>query len=420
MPAIQPSEPAERPWSLASLRSVIAPAERLVSSPGRVAAVIVVVYGAWTVAALALHHSPYFFVGPGRHYVNAAAKKGLVLPAFPSRFGGGAANRSANGSDGQFTFYLAVHPETAKSLVDVPWYRYQRILEPLVVRVLSLGKAGLMAWTMTAVSLASVLGGTWALAVWLDRHGRAPLWALAYGLWPGLIGTVNHDLTDGFAYGLVAVSLVLVDSQRGARQILGALAMAAAVFARQETALFAAMFALGIWLGVLGRGGGAEDPQRSRSLRAVLFASLSVVPYLVYLGFLSAWLGKVPSPISSPQSIPLPEKIADLAMVIVPAIVVLAGFLPAKLSRWRSAEVWGWSTYALNVAALTGFMVVGRVGVYYSWAFSTVYRYYIPAALAALVCYGFSQSPSSRRAASVAVCCGLSMLALPVLMATGL
>lgn len=420
MPAIQPSEPAETPRLPAALRAVVDPAARLVCSPGRVAAVVVVVYGAWTIAALALHHSPYFFVGPGRHYVNVAANKGVVLPRLPSRFGGGPANRSVNGSDGQFTFYLAVHPETAKSVVDVPWYRYQRILEPLVVRVLSLGKASLMAWTMTAVSLASVLGGTWALAVWLDNRGRSPSWALVYGMWPGLIGTVNHDLTDGFAYGLVAVSLVLVDSPRRERQVLGTLAMAAAVFARQETALFAGMFALGIWLGVLGGGEGAEVPQRRRSLRAVLFASVSVVPYLVYLGFLSAWLGKVPSPISSPQPIPLPEKMADLAMVIVPSIVVLAAFLPGQLTRWRSAEVWGWSTYALHVAALTGFMVVGRVGVYYSWAFSTVYRYYIPAALAALICYGTSSRRAPRRAASVALCCGLSFLALPVLMATGL
>ena len=417
MPANPPYEPADR--STSTWRQAVCRAETLVATPGRVAGAVLVVYGLWTLSALVLHHSPYFFVGPGRHFVQAAAKKGITLPALPARYGGTATNLSANGSDGQFTFYLAVHPEAAKRVVDVPWYRYQRILEPLVVRVLSLGKATLMAWTMTGVSLASVAGGTWALACWLKSRGRAPLWALAYGLWPGLVGTVSHDLTDGFAYALVAVSLLAVDSPRRAQRILGGVAMCAAVFARQETALFAMMFAVGLWLGVLG-GGHGEVPQRQRNWRAVWFASVSVVPYLVYLAFLAAWLGKVPSPISSPQPIPLPEKTADLAMVIIPAVAVLVAFRPASLIKWRSADVWGWATYALNVAALSGFMVVGRVGVYYSWAFSTVYRYYIPAALAALVCYGCSQARSRRQGASIAVCWGLSMLALPVLMATGL
>ena len=49
------------------------------------------------------------------------------------------------GYDGQFFYYIAVDPAGARPKIDVPAYRYQRILYPLLVRWLSLGQTGLIA-----------------------------------------------------------------------------------------------------------------------------------------------------------------------------------------------------------------------------------------------------------------------------------
>jgi hypothetical protein len=310
---------------------------------------------------------------------------------------------------------------SAKYLVDVPWYRYQRILEPLVVRGLAFGSASLVPWLMLAASWIAVVVGTWAIASWLVSRGRAPGWALLYGFWPGLSVTVRNDLTEGIAYGLVAVALLLVDSPKRSRPLLAAALTGIAIFARQEVAIYAVMLALGIGLGVLPqrRDVGVRSG-RYRPALALKFVAVAIGPFCIYLALLSLWLRGVPSPISAPQAKPAPEIIADILMLIVPAIIVLAVFVPRSVLEWRSSHVWAWSTYGVHVLALTGFMVVGQVGVHYSWSYSTVFRYYIPVALGALLCYGCVQGLSRARSIVLGCCFGLSLIPFPILMATGL
>src|SRR5690606_33211595 len=57
------------------------------------------------------------------------------------------------GYDGQFTYWIALEPrpEAVGPRLDVPAYRYQRILLPLVARLLALGLPGLIPWTLAAV-----------------------------------------------------------------------------------------------------------------------------------------------------------------------------------------------------------------------------------------------------------------------------
>lgn len=396
-------------------------ARRLVSSPGSVAATVFVVYAVWISVVLALHHSPYAFVSPGRHYLQLARHRGITLPALPPHYGSTASNPSLYGYDGQFTYYIAIHPASAKYLLDVPWYRYQRILEPLLIKVLAFGTATLVPWLMLAVSWMAVVAGTWAMASWLASRGRAPGWSLLYGFWPGLTVTVRHDLTDGIAYGLVAVALLTLDSPRRSRPLLAAALTGLAVFARQEVAIYAVMMALGIGAGVLPRREcvGARSP-RHRLALALKFGAVATVPFCVYLLFLSHWLGGTPSPISSPQSKPAPEMIASILMLLLPAMAAVVAFVPRSVLRWRSSHVWAWSTYSLHVLALTGFMVIGQVGVYYSWSYSTVYRYYIPVALGALLCYGCMKGLSRPRSIVLIFSFCLSMVAFPILLATGL
>jgi hypothetical protein len=367
-----------------------------------------------------VHHSVYAFVDPGRHYVQVANSHGLALPSLPPHYGGTAANPSSYGYDGQFTFYIALHPQGAKQILDVPWYRYQRILEPVVIRILSFGHAILIPWLMLATSWIAVVAGTWAIASWLSARGRHPGWSLLYGLWPGLLVAVRSDLTDALAYGLAAIALLLLDSPTRSRSTLAAAVTALAVFARQEVAIFALMMALGILVGALPQRASPDPPPvRRRLVAALRFGLISVGPFCIYLVLLSHWLHGVPSPISAPVAVPGPEMTADVILLLLPAIAALWAFLPTTLDR-GTAHVWGFSTYGVQVLALAGFMIVGRAGVYYSWSFSTVFRYYIPAALAALLCYGTAGQLRRTRSTVLAACFCVPLVALPVLATTGL
>ena len=67
------------------------------------------------------------------------------------------------GYDGQFAYWIARDPTPAVTgaYLDVPAYRYQRILYPLLAWALAAGQAALVPWTLVAVNLAAQLAGTW-------------------------------------------------------------------------------------------------------------------------------------------------------------------------------------------------------------------------------------------------------------------
>jgi hypothetical protein len=408
--------------SMRSLFGAVASvAHRLISSPRSVAATVLAVYGVWICAVLALQHTPCAFVSPGSHFVQLASQQGVTLPALPSRYAGTASNPSFWGHDGQFTYYIALHPSSARYVVDVPWYRYQRILEPLLIRALAFGSATLVPWLMVAVSWLAVVAGTWAMASWLVSRGRAPGWSLLYGFWPGLAVTVRYDLTDAIAYALVAFALLVLDSPNRSRPHLAAVLTGAALFARQEVAIYAVMMAIGIAAGVLPqRHHGEAGFRRHRFGLAVKFGAVATAPFCIYLVFLSHWLRSAHRPISAPLSAPAPEVISDILLLILPATAALVAFASGGIFSWRSFPAWARSTYSLHLLALTGFMLVGALGVHYSWSYSTVFRYYVPVALGALLCYGSTNALSRPRSTVLLSSFVLSMVSFPILLVTGL
>ena len=60
------------------------------------------------------------------------------------------------GYDGQFAYQIAVKPTGAAPFLDVPAYRYQRILYPLLARLLALGDAALGRWGKMGPDVAAV------------------------------------------------------------------------------------------------------------------------------------------------------------------------------------------------------------------------------------------------------------------------
>ncbi|TFH37650.1 MAG: hypothetical protein E4G99_01995 [Anaerolineales bacterium] len=141
------------------------------------------------------------------------------------------------GYDGQFSYYMArdLAPSQVEPYLDVPAYRYQRILYPLLARILAFGQEGLLGWTLLGLNWVvhglATLGVCWVL----EQRGTRPGYALIYGLWVGLIAAVGLDLHEPLAYGLVVGAWVLKEKRHEA---VFALCLVLALFVKATTLLF--------------------------------------------------------------------------------------------------------------------------------------------------------------------------------------
>jgi len=146
-------------------------------------------------------------------------------------------SEGTQGYDGQFAYYIALSPvpEDVAPKLDVPGYRYQRILYPITARVLALGQSALVPWSLFLLNLAAHALGTWAVAKWLTVRGSAAAYALVYGLWVGLISSVGLDLNEPLAYGLIACAWLARSSKKPR---LAAVLLTLSLFAKETSLLF--------------------------------------------------------------------------------------------------------------------------------------------------------------------------------------
>lgn len=110
----------------------------------------------------------------------------------------------SEGYDGQFAYYLAVdpNPTSVAEKLDVPSYRYQRILYPLFARTLAFGNLEWIPWTLILVNLFSLAYIAWLLCRYLNAIEIAPRYGLIFSLWAGVIVGVGTDLFEPLAFAL--------------------------------------------------------------------------------------------------------------------------------------------------------------------------------------------------------------------------
>ncbi len=187
----------------------------------------------------------------------------LTLAQIGTRYSQGDPTGS-EGYDGQFVYYLArdLNPETVTAYLDVPAYRYQRILLPLIARTVSLGNISALAWVLPILGIISQGFGTWAVAKLLVSWGSNPWYALVYGLYAGFVLAVRLDLPEPLAYGLIAAGLLA--RERGSSALSWVL-YGLALFAREVVLVFViAQFIVDLvqhrWRDVLGMSLGAFLP----------------------------------------------------------------------------------------------------------------------------------------------------------------
>lgn len=233
------------------------------------------------------------------------------------------------GYDGQFAYQIARDPANGWTKVDVPAYRYQRIVYPIAARVLALGNADLIGWMLIAINVVALIAGTWLTEEILAHYGASRWYALAYGLNAGTLMAVRLDLTEPLAYGLAqaGVLLVLKDRSRWA-----ALALALAVLTKETTALVMAGVAL------------MYVAQRERR-RLIELLVVAVTPFVIWQLILWQWFGQFG--VGSGGALATPFEIVPLrglwsialidgrVFVLFAAIMLPLAVIPALIGLWR-------------------------------------------------------------------------------------
>lgn len=143
------------------------------------------------------------------------------------------------GYDGQFVYYIArdLNPSRVSEHLDVPAYRYQRILLPLLSRLLAFGYTAAIPWTILVVGFVSHVFGTWAVGRLVSGWGVSRWFAIVYGLWVGFLLALRLDLPETLAYGLTALGILSWERRRFA---ISWLLFGLAIFAKEVTLLFMA------------------------------------------------------------------------------------------------------------------------------------------------------------------------------------
>ncbi len=260
------------------------------------------------------------------------------------------------GYDGQFTYFIAADPFTAPALIDIPAYRYQRILLPALARVFALGSPMLVPWTLLVINLLALIGGTIFLERLLAREGVSRWYALTYGLFVGVFISVRLSLNEPLAYGLVLAAIWLERQYGGIGRAAVALALAALA---KETALF---FAAGYVLWLL---------LERRRAAAFAFGLLAVGPFAVWQGVLYYHFGQWGAGSGGAMATPFElipyngfwriyTDTGEVRVFLILALLILPStILPSLWGLWRSLrDLWHrrWHPYVFLLLANAAIM----------------------------------------------------------------
>jgi hypothetical protein len=194
---------------------------------GMVAAITALLYGIQIGGRLAIHRfDPSSFVVACFEFCSPD----LVPPGLTIHTGG---------YDGMFYYRMALNPWTTRRTdfgirIDNPPYRYQMILLPILAHIVALGReqwvpASIIAVNYLAVCAIGLLAGLFALA--FERHA---LWGLAIPFYPGLLLSIDRDLTEVLMIALAMGGLYFLHRSRF---LAGSCVLALSVLARETILL---------------------------------------------------------------------------------------------------------------------------------------------------------------------------------------
>jgi len=141
------------------------------------------------------------------------------------------------GYDGQFVYYIATEldPTNVAIHLDVPAYRYQRILLPLLAHAFSLGNVEIIPWMIVLLEIVFLVCGTWAVGELLASWGVSRWYSLVYGFWAGFMLAIITDLPEPLAYALVVLGILMLERKQ---YMLGWFFLGISAFAKEVTLIY--------------------------------------------------------------------------------------------------------------------------------------------------------------------------------------
>lgn len=194
------------------------------------------------------------------------------------------------GYDGQQAYAIAIDPLDAADKLDRPSYRYQRILYPMLARVIGLGNPTLIPWSMLFLNLVSACASVFFLSHLLESRGVNAWWSLLPILSFNYLIGIRLDLTGPLAFALALGGLWSYERK--------SYAWAAFCFAltglTREVAL---VFPLALAAFLL---------MKSSWRLALGIGAASLFPYVTWATIVRLWQGVSPfaTPLARPELIP--------------------------------------------------------------------------------------------------------------------
>lgn len=254
------------------------------------------------------------------------------------------------GYDAQWYYHIARDPFGAWDKLDEPAYRYQRIVFPILIMVLSLGQPAGMPWAMLFINLAASAFACLALARLLERRRVSPWLALVFFLSLGYLLTIRTNLLEPLAFCLALWGWLMYEDGRLPPAIF---LFALGGLTKEVALLFPAVLV-------------AWEVLQMNWRRAFLIAAGSLAPYLAWYAFLYTWFYTIQGvrifttrplwiPFSGLRYLKDPVSRALVGVwVLGPAL--LAGAV-AVVDAWRNRRT-TWGRDALLVLIHLGFISV--------------------------------------------------------------
>jgi hypothetical protein len=183
--------------------------------------------------------------------------------------------RTIQGHDGKFFFVQAndpwiLDPEENAAILDLPLYRSQRMLYPVLAGVGGILTAGGVVWGLLIVNLLAIGFGTGAVALLATEMGGSAWWGLSFVLNVGLISEMTID-GAGVVSSLLAFLAVLMVLRE--RMVPAYVCLSLAVLSREVMLVAAAGVAFWLW---------RNNRRREAAMAAALPASAAIL-WAVYL-----------------------------------------------------------------------------------------------------------------------------------------
>jgi hypothetical protein len=170
------------------------------------------------------------------------------------------------GYDGQFAYYIARYGLESEPYLDIPAYRAQRILLPVLGRIFAFRQESLLVWSLLIVNLVALGAGTYLLEELLVAR-KANRWiALGFGLSLGMFGAARLTTTETLAYTLALSGILLMERNRWQWT---AVVFALALLGKETTLFFPAAY--GVYL-----------LYQHKIPQAFMFGAIVLLPFILW------------------------------------------------------------------------------------------------------------------------------------------